>query len=98
MNLTANDLLRLKIIDGVVEEPVGGAHKDYDTAAKYLADAVEKALDEFKTWTPKQLREQRYEHFRSVAFYNEPAPEEEVEVKDPAAVEPAPAKKTKAKK
>ena len=98
LNLTANDLLRLKIIDGVVEEPVGGAHKDYDTAAKYLADAVEKALDEFKTWTPKQLREQRYEHFRSVAFYNEPAPAEEMEVEAQASTVPAPEKKVKAKK
>ena len=79
LNLTASDLLRLKIIDGVIPEPVGGAHKDYDTAAKSLADALEDALAEFKNWTPKQLREQRYEHFRSVAFYNEPAPAPEQE-------------------
>ncbi len=79
LNLTAADLIRLGIVDSVVQEPLGGAHKDYDAAAAYLAEAVEQALAEFDGWSPEKLREQRYEHFRSVAFYHEPAEETEPE-------------------
>ena len=72
LNLTASDLLRLRLIDDVVEEPVGGAHSDYDTAAANVADAIEKALHKLKRYTPKQLRDQRYKRFRDIDFYNEP--------------------------
>ncbi len=73
LNLTAADLQRLGIIDGTVPEPLGGAHKDFDGAAANLAAAVESALAEFEGWTPKKLREQRYQHFRAIEFFKEPA-------------------------
>ncbi len=85
LNLTANDLIRLGIVDSVVTEPLGGAHRDYDAAAKNLADAVENALAEFDGWSPEKLRDQRYEHFRSVAFYDEPAAEPETKAKKTSA-------------
>jgi len=73
LHLTASDLLELGLIDEVIPEPAGGAHSDYDGAAENLRTALLKALDEFKDMTPKQLQEQRYERFRSIKFYDEPA-------------------------
>lgn len=75
LNLTGPDLLKLKIIDGIVEEPVGGAHRDYDSAAQMLKDAIVKNLAELKQVSPEDLKEQRYERFRSIAFYQEVAAE-----------------------
>ena len=72
LKLTAHDLLKLKLVDGVVEEPLGGAHKGYDAAAENLRKAVLAALKEFDGWTPEQLKTQRYERFRNVKFYAEP--------------------------
>ncbi len=76
LNLTASDLIRLGIVDDVVPEPLGGAHKDYDAAAEKVAVAIGQALEEFDGWSPEKLKEQRYEHFRSVAFYSEGGAEE----------------------
>ena len=72
LKLTASDLLKLKLVDGIVEEPLGGAHKDYDAAAEKLKEAILKSLKEFGNCTPEQLREQRYDRFRNVKFYAEP--------------------------
>lgn len=72
LKLTASDLLKLKLVDGIVEEPLGGAHKDYDAAAEKLKKAILKSLKEFEGHTAEQLKEQRYERFRNVKFYSEP--------------------------
>lgn len=72
LKLTASDLLKLKLVDSIVEEPLGGAHKDYDAAAEKLKKAILKSLKEFENRTPEQLCEQRYERFRNVKFYAEP--------------------------
>lgn len=72
LKLTASDLLKLKLVDSIVEEPLGGAHKDYDAAAEKLKKAILKSLKEFENRTPEQLREQRYERFRNVKFYADP--------------------------
>jgi len=72
LKLTAADLKKLKLVDGVVSEPLGGAHKDYDAAAEQVKRAILDSLKEFLPLTPDQLREQRYERFRNVKFYSEP--------------------------
>lgn len=72
LKLTAADLKKLKLVDGVVSEPLGGAHKDYDAAAEQVKKAILDSLKEFLPLTPDQLREQRYERFRNVKFYSEP--------------------------
>ncbi len=64
LKITAPDLLRLGVVDGVIDEPPGGAHRDHDLAAKAVGDAIAAALDELKELTPGQLREQRYRRFR----------------------------------
>lgn len=71
LNLTAPDLLKLGIIDDVVPEPLGGAHKDYDAAAGLLAETISGELAKLCKMTPEELIEQRYNRFRSIEFYNE---------------------------
>jgi len=64
LRLTAPDLLKLGLIDGIVPEPVGGAQNDYDTAAAALRSTLLKALDEIKSLSPASLIEDRYQKFR----------------------------------
>lgn len=63
LNLTANDLLRLGIIDEVIKEPVGGAHRYPKEAMGALATAIKKYLDELKQYTPDELKAMRHEKF-----------------------------------
>lgn len=92
--LTADELLKLKLIDGIIQEPPGGAHNDYDAAAGFLKTALLNALKEFEDLTPDALREHRYNRFRSIKFYKEPAPEKAPAQKKP----PAAGKISKAEK
>jgi acetyl-CoA carboxylase carboxyl transferase subunit alpha len=64
LKLTAPDLLRFKLIDEIVPEPIGGAHTDHDEAAKLLDAALARALQESSTIPSDQRLEQRYEKFR----------------------------------
>jgi acetyl-CoA carboxylase carboxyl transferase subunit alpha len=66
LKITAPDLLRLGVVDGVIEEPPGGAHRDHDEAARLVGDAIARALSELSELTPGQLREQRYRRFRAM--------------------------------
>lgn len=66
LQLGPNKALELNIIDTVVAEPVGGAHRDIDSAAKMVADAIEIELNELKTMNSELLLEKRYEKFRSM--------------------------------
>ena len=74
LRLTAPDLLELGLIDGVIPEPMGGAHNDFDQAAVYLAETVRKALAELSSLTAKELIDQRYEKYRKMGnFFEEVA-------------------------
>lgn len=66
LKLTGKDLLALKIIDEVVPEPTGGAHRDPQQTAENLKLAVLKHLKELKTLTLAKLLENRYEKFRKI--------------------------------
>jgi acetyl-CoA carboxylase carboxyl transferase subunit alpha len=71
LKITAPDLLRLGVVDSVIDEPAGGAHRDHDDAARRVGDAIAAALDELSELTPGQLREQRYRRFRALGEYVE---------------------------
>ena len=74
LRLTAPDLLELGLIDGIIPEPIGGAHNDYDQAAAFLADSVRKALADLSELTPQQLIDQRYDKYRKMGnFFEEVA-------------------------
>ena len=73
LNLTGSDLLRLNIIDGTFPEPPGGAHKNYDQAAEMLKKGIAAELQKLMKMSPEELKNQRYERFRSIHFFQEPA-------------------------
>ncbi len=66
LNLTAQDLLRFKVIDEIIEEPLGGAHRDMHQAAKNIAESISKHLNELSQTPVDTLMENRYLKFRSV--------------------------------
>ena len=71
LNLTGADLLRLKLIDGIVPEPPCGAHRDYNKAAELLGVVLRKELKKLSRISPDKLKEQRYERFRSIHYFKE---------------------------
>jgi acetyl-CoA carboxylase carboxyl transferase subunit alpha len=66
MKITAGDLMSLKIIDGVVEEPVGGAHRDPDQAIDRTGDLVAGALSGLAGLDREEVRRQRREKFLAI--------------------------------
>ena len=73
LHLTAGDLLKLGLVDGVIKEPLAGAHRDYDMAAGLVKTALCGALKELEGIAPETLKTERYEKFRKIAFYSENA-------------------------
>ena len=63
LKLTAPHLLELGIIDGIVKEPLGGAHSDFDAAAASLKESVVEAFSELSELSAEQLVEERYQKF-----------------------------------
>ncbi len=66
MKITAQDLLQLKVIDGIIPEPVGGAHRDRAATFKATGAAIAKTLAEFNGATPAQARRQRQDRFMAI--------------------------------
>jgi acetyl-CoA carboxylase carboxyl transferase subunit alpha len=71
MRLTAEDLLELKLIDGIVPEPPGGAQEDTDLAAANLRTELVRWMAELTVLTPVQLVEQRCAKFRQMGNFFE---------------------------
>ena len=71
MRITAPDLLRLGVIDGIVREPVGGAHRDWEGAAAELKQALRHALAELRTLPAGLLVQERGEKFRRMGAFEE---------------------------
>jgi acetyl-CoA carboxylase carboxyl transferase subunit alpha len=69
MRMTAPDLLRLKVVDRIVEEPAGGAHQDGEAAARLVDAALADALDELSRLSADELVEQRYARFRGLGAF-----------------------------
>jgi acetyl-CoA carboxylase carboxyl transferase subunit alpha len=63
LRMTAQDLLKLGIIDSVIEEPLGGAHRDTATATKRVGDAIDKALRDLAGLDGDALRTRRRDKF-----------------------------------
>ncbi len=71
MRVTAPDLLRLGVIDGIVPEPVGGAHRNWQATAANLRSGLRDQFWELKSKSPEQLVEERYEKFRRIGAFEE---------------------------
>lgn len=70
LKLTAPDLLQLEVIDGIVPEPEGGAHRDPDYAAVLVLDAIVECLAELTEYSPERLVRERYRKFRRMGQTN----------------------------
>jgi acetyl-CoA carboxylase carboxyl transferase subunit alpha len=69
MRITALDLQRLKLIDGIVSEPVGGAHRNHQEVAATLKEAVAEAFRSLREMPVDALLEQRYQKFRAMGVF-----------------------------
>jgi acetyl-CoA carboxylase carboxyl transferase subunit alpha len=71
LKLTAQDLLKLGVIDEIVPEPEGGAHRDYDSAAANLGAALRQNLEKLLEHPIEQLLKKRYKKFRALGNFAE---------------------------
>ncbi|HEY1225128.1 MAG TPA: acetyl-CoA carboxylase carboxyltransferase subunit alpha [Brevundimonas sp.] len=71
MRITAPDLKELKIIDRIIEEPVGGAHSDKDAAIQSVGDALIEELDKMSKMSPGQIRKARADRFYAIGRLSE---------------------------
>jgi acetyl-CoA carboxylase carboxyl transferase subunit alpha len=71
LKLTSADLKGLGIVDEVVPEPLGGAHRDPAAAARTLRDALERNVEELVTVDTDELLERRYEKYRTIGVFEE---------------------------
>lgn len=66
LKLTGQDLIKMGIIDGVIPEPLGGAHRDPQAMAQNIKEVLLKNLKELKAEPPEELLKARYKKFRSM--------------------------------
>jgi acetyl-CoA carboxylase carboxyl transferase subunit alpha len=71
LKLNARELVELGVVDGVVPEPVGGAHHDHQAAADFLKTAIVSALEELGKVSTAKLLDARYEKFRRMGVIGE---------------------------
>ena len=68
MGITAKRIKELELIDNIVEEPLGGAHRDMDEMAAFLKQAIKKDLSELEGLSKDELIEKRYERLMSFGY------------------------------
>ena len=73
LKLTSADLYRLGVIDEVIAEPLGGAHRDHDASAVAVEECIARHLDALGALSPEALLEDRYRKFRAMGEFIERA-------------------------
>ncbi len=71
LKLTAQNLLELKIIDGIIPEPLGGAHRDPEGMTKTISEILLSSYEELNAKTQGRLIEDRYKRFRKIGSFKE---------------------------
>lgn len=71
MKVTPDDLLEMEVLDAIIKEPIGGAHRNYDKAAEILKQTILIELDNLKTIPAKELVNNRVEKFGKMGFWSE---------------------------
>jgi len=71
LKLVAKDIKELDVIDEIVKEPLGGAHRDHEATAANLHEALSRNLAELKGKSGEQLVEERYQKFRKMSRFVE---------------------------
>jgi acetyl-CoA carboxylase carboxyl transferase subunit alpha len=71
LRITARELVELHIVDEIIPEPPGGAHSDYEGAARGIHDVLVRQLEELKRLRPDKLVRRRREKFRRMGQFAE---------------------------
>tara|TARA_Y100000385_G_scaffold275880_1_gene320849 strand:- start:4091 stop:5044 length:954 start_codon:yes stop_codon:yes gene_type:complete len=71
LKLTAKDMKRMKLVDQIVKEPLGGAHKDPKKTYLSIEAAILKSFDELNAFSPKALVEQRMDKYAQMGVYKD---------------------------
>jgi acetyl-CoA carboxylase carboxyl transferase subunit alpha len=66
MKITAQDMLRFGVIDAILKEPAGGAHRDPNAMIAATGDAIAQALDDLRGLAPEMIRQQRRQKFLDI--------------------------------
>lgn len=69
LKLTANDLLKMEVIDGIIKEPLGGAHRDYEAAVDAVKAQIMASIKELTSWKPDKIMEQRVEKYSKMGSW-----------------------------
>src|SRR5947209_8146933 len=69
LKLTARDLLKLEVVDEIIPEPEGGAHRDYDLVAANVGRALRQAVEQVSEIPIPELLEKRYQKFRRLGVF-----------------------------
>jgi acetyl-CoA carboxylase carboxyl transferase subunit alpha len=70
LKLTAKDMKKMKLVDEIVKEPIGGAHRDREKTFKIVTKAITKSYDEFKNLSPKDLVAQRMDKYSQMGVFS----------------------------
>lgn len=86
MRITAHDMVDFGIVEEIISEPQGGAHRDLAEQSETIKEAIWRHLQELSTFTPEQLITDRYDKFRRIGKFREPEHkvEEQAVVAEPA--------------
>ena len=71
LRLTAEKMLGFELIDGIIPEPVGGAHWDYNESARIVKEFLKPVISELKSIAPEQRIKDRIEKFGKMGFWEE---------------------------
>ncbi|AOR27511.1 acetyl-CoA carboxylase subunit alpha [Formosa sp. Hel1_33_131] len=71
LKLTAKDMKRMKLVDEIVKEPLGGAHKDREQTFVTVSNTIVKSYNEFKNLSPKELVDQRMDKYSQMGVYKD---------------------------
>ena len=71
LKLTAKDMKRMKLVDEIIKEPLGGAHKDRDKTFMTVSNAIIKSYAEFKNLSPKELVSKRMDKYSQMGVFND---------------------------
>ena len=71
LKLTAKDMKRMKLVDQIVKEPLGGAHTDKEKTFLAVKDAIVKSYEELKNLSPKELVKQRMDKYADMGVYKD---------------------------
>lgn len=71
LKITSEDLLRLGIIDGIIPEPTGGAHYDWNIISNNLKDQIVTSINELSKHSGDKIKKDKYDKFRKMGFFSE---------------------------